>query len=1061
MKLTEEQRQAVQAAGSVAVTAGAGTGKTELLSQRYLWHLQQASESVSPLEIVVLTFTEKAAAELRSRIRKAVGNKWPDRSDWLAEVEAAQISTFHSLCARICREHPAAAGQPADFTILDDLAGKLWQQTVLTAAMQELDPSCFDVMDYSEWRPLLETLLDDPVRSQALLAVESEQWREVLAQAQRDRLQQIQQSSDWQAAIEDLSGASWREADALSDQIQQILAWSDTLFDPANSNWQATYDEFIKLKLTQAGSAKNWGSADTAKLLRTQCKVLRDRLRDEESLLSLRPNEADDWNRDQRSRIYEAFETVLKSIDARKRQDRCLDFNDLERGAVRALESEAVRSHYQQRWRYCFVDEFQDTNPTQSQILQALWDPQHLILTLVGDEKQSIYGFRGAATQVFRNWQQQIQQHQGHIVTLSQSFRTHQTLLETINQVFEPVLDPYQPLRSDRQPPHPLPPIQQLVIEPEEKDSLEQARIQEATAIAQQIQTWIQQPLLVWDKPSNQHRPIAYGDIAILCRRRAPLETVYGEVLNQAGIPVLVNGGGSLLETPVGYDLQALLEFLVYPSNDLALATLLRSPAFGLSDAQLYQRAQQGKGWWSHRQERPDPAFAAAIKILEGLLRSRFFESPLRLVQQFDRATGYSAVLASLPQAQRLLADWQALLTFLREQPQAHDLELLLRYWKQLQQAEVVLPRPVLKAGNAVTLMTLHGSKGSEWPVVIIPDLTAKPRSQAETVLFDTELGVALRQPYVKEQAAAYQFFKYRKQQAEDAETRRLLYVGFTRARDLLLLTSPKSAEARSPLDLLAPGLEQAAIQPLDPNSGTEIAVTATLPTADAPLFWQSTAAIAPQYSELSVSAFADYFRCPALFHFRYTQGHPGAIDGEGAGTSDRPPQLGLLVHRALELDLRQPEALKPYCAAEDQDLIPQALQLASCFATEPVYSAVREQAQQREVTLHLELSSGLVLKGRADLVGADWVLDFKTDQQPQPENYQLQLWAYAAALNRPQAAIAWLRHNQLDWIEIEFIPDQAERAAVQLAQGDFDPQPGLCCQYCSYRSICEATSKN
>lgn len=1062
MQLTEEQRQAVQAVGSVAVTAGAGTGKTELLSQRFLWHLGQAAETVSPLEIVVLTFTEKAAAELRSRIRKAVAKTWPDRFDWLAEVEAAQISTFHSLCARICREHPAAAEQPADFTILDELSGTLWQQTALTAALQKLDPSCFDWMDYSEWRSLLTVLLADPIRSQALLAVESEHWRKVLAQAQRDRLRQIQQSPDWQAAIEELRGAIWREADDLSRQIQQVLAWDAALFDPANPDWQSTFVEFTELKLTRAGAAKNWGSSDNAKALRTQCKALRDRLRDESELLSLRPNQADDWNQEKRSQIYDAFKTVLEFIDARKRQDRCLDFNDLERGAVKALASEAVRSHYRQRWRYCFVDEFQDTNPTQSQILQSLWDPQHLILTLVGDEKQSIYGFRGAATQVFRDWQQQIQQQQGHIVTLSQSFRTHQTLLETINQVFEQVLDPYQPLRSDRQPPHMLPPIQQLVIEPD-RESEDSPRTQEAKAIAQQIQTWIQQPLLIWDKASNQHRPIAYGDIAILCRRRAPLETVYGEVLNQAGIPVLVNGGGSLLETPVGRDLQALLEFLIFPSNDLAFAILLRSPAFGLSDAHLYQRALQGKGWWSKRHEHPDPAFAAAVEVLEGLLRSRFTESPLRLVQHFDRATGYSAVLASLPPAQRLLADWQALLTFLRDQPQAHDLDLLLRYWRQLQQAEVVLPRPVLEAGNAVTLMTLHGSKGLEWPVVIIPDLSSKPRPQTESVLFDSELGVALKHPYIKdsqEQAAAYQFLKYRKQQAEDAETKRLLYVGFTRARDLLLITSPKPAATRSPLDLLTPGLEQAAIQSLDPNLGTDLPITAEPQPIDASLFGPPTSEIPPQYAELSVSAFADYLRCPALFHFRYTQGHPGAIDGEGEATSDRPLQLGLLVHRALELNLQQPEALKPFCAVEDHDLIPQALLLASRFATEAVYNSVREQAQQQEVALQLKLNSGLVLNGRADLVGADWVLDFKTDQRPQPENYQLQLWAYATALDRPRAAIAWLRHDRLDWIEIAAVQDQAEQAAIQLAQGNFDPQPCSSCQYCNYRNICEASSE-
>src|SRR5689334_18113421 len=121
MSLTEQQQKAAYANGSVAVIAGAGTGKTHMLAERYLYHLR--SHELSPLEIVAVTFTDKAAAELRSRIRLLVSQELPERADILAELEAAQISTIHALAMRICQEHPQAADVSPDFTVLDELEG--------------------------------------------------------------------------------------------------------------------------------------------------------------------------------------------------------------------------------------------------------------------------------------------------------------------------------------------------------------------------------------------------------------------------------------------------------------------------------------------------------------------------------------------------------------------------------------------------------------------------------------------------------------------------------------------------------------------------------------------------------------------------------------------------------------------------------------------------------------------------------------------------------------------------------------------------------------------------
>src|SRR5690606_28947645 len=123
-ELTPEQRRAASVPGSIAVVAGAGTGKTKMLAHRYLHHLDQGR---SPLEVVAVTFTEKAAAELRSRIRELVRRERPANRRAVVELEAAQISTIHALAARVCREHPERAEVAPDFTILDDLDGVIWQ----------------------------------------------------------------------------------------------------------------------------------------------------------------------------------------------------------------------------------------------------------------------------------------------------------------------------------------------------------------------------------------------------------------------------------------------------------------------------------------------------------------------------------------------------------------------------------------------------------------------------------------------------------------------------------------------------------------------------------------------------------------------------------------------------------------------------------------------------------------------------------------------------------------------------------------------------------------------
>ena len=158
--ITTEQQAAAYAPCSVVVTAGAGTGKTHMLAQRYLYYLRE--RNLSPLEIVAVTFTEKAATELRSRIRTLVSQELPERLDLIAELEAAQISTIHAVSARVCQEHFQVINLPADFQVLDDLEGQVWLEDGLREAITQLSPEVFNAIPYSLLQEVLNQLLDDP-----------------------------------------------------------------------------------------------------------------------------------------------------------------------------------------------------------------------------------------------------------------------------------------------------------------------------------------------------------------------------------------------------------------------------------------------------------------------------------------------------------------------------------------------------------------------------------------------------------------------------------------------------------------------------------------------------------------------------------------------------------------------------------------------------------------------------------------------------------------------------------------------------------------------------------
>ncbi len=246
---------------------------------------------------------------------------------------------------------------------------------------------------------------------------------------------------------------------------------------------------------------------------------------------------------------------------------------------------------------------------------------------------------------------------------------------------------------------------------------------------------------------------------------------------------------------------------------------LLRSPFFALDDQLLTELAahrEKGTSWWRLVREASceRPELVEPVSILEQLLDARRLEPPADLLALADRLTGYTAVIANLPGAERREADWRGFCDLVRDLARgSQDAFAVVRWLRQLLEADAEAPRPPLEAGDAVTLTTVHGSKGLEWPVVVLPDLDRRIPPRSEPVLFDPELGVAVDLGDAAEKPVLHRLISDRKAMLEEAELRRLLYVALTRTADHLVLTTTDEGTNRlCGLTLLRPGLALAGI---------------------------------------------------------------------------------------------------------------------------------------------------------------------------------------------------------------------------------------------------------
>ncbi|MFN9373432.1 MAG: UvrD-helicase domain-containing protein [Planctomycetaceae bacterium] len=868
---TAEQKQAIEARGiSVALSAGAGCGKTFVLTQRFLAQIAppefipgkgRRKIPDSPLaelsSVVAITFTDRAAREMRERVRRTCRERLstcPNEQveHWqrlVRDVDAARISTIHSFCMQLLRSNAVESGIDPQSRLFDETTGAafLWNSLVRTLhdLVVEHDPDALALVLTFQWEGTLQRLANLVPQRYRL---EGGEWRQMSAE---------QLSAHWlkiwnaevvprliQEFVESVAVKSLLELLEVNQSTNAVMAERcETLRSGLPRLAKARDLEAEARRLADAagvkggGSKHDWPSEEIYEEVKNSLTTVREGLRKLAEKVAPDAEAALDSARISLAAL-RVVDRAGAEYDRRKREEGWLDFDDLLTGARNLLRDHpAVRARAAAGISLLMVDEFQDTDRLQAEIVRLLCGDQLTTgrLFLVGDIKQSIYRFRRAEPQVFRELRGALPP--AGQLPLTGNFRSQPAVLNFVNMLCDGALGgEYEPLTPQTPQVSTAPAIEFLFVtatadeattdesDAEEPNARERRRV-EADWIARRLRQLLTDNVpRIRERDANGDwhlRTTQPRDIVVLLRAMSDVP-LYEDALREWNIDHYVVGGKAFFAQQEIHDIVNLCRVLHEPDDHIALVGVLRSPFFALSDDDLL--GAHRAGWLgipptlsevpatdeamatslpAPLPDDPDPAdpgsearVREALQMLAMLRQRAARTSVAELLRGAIDETGYDASLLGEFLGERKLANLRKLIDMARDFDQA-GLFSLADFARHLQEAVTEEPRESLAAthpesSNVVRVMTIHQSKGLEFPVVVLADMNRKVQGDREMARIDERLGPLVELPKKfgrKIPHLGRQVYAGLEADEALAETQRLLYVATTRAADLLILS--------------------------------------------------------------------------------------------------------------------------------------------------------------------------------------------------------------------------------------------------------------------------------
>ncbi len=864
VKWTSEQQKVIDLRNrNILVSAAAGSGKTAVLVERIIRRLTEDDTPTDVDRLLIVTFTEAAAAEMKERIGAAIEKKLEERpGDIRLErqatlIHSAQITTIHSFCLAVIRDHFHVIGIDPGFRIAEEGELKLLKQDVLEELLEEcyaeakeefldfterfgsgksdkkIEEIILKMYEYSRSYPRPDRWLDQCVK-----AYESEDLEVRAEERVRMRAADIERVLERGLKICEEPDGPYMYGDMLDSDLEELERLQRA------ENFDAMYSAAAGFKWKRLSSRKDDtvspDKKEKVKKLREQAKSLLKGMQED---YFYAPREV--WQQDMQDALpsvvtlTELVKRFAHMLDEKKRLRNMIDFNDMEQFALAILTEEkdgelvpsAVAGEYQDRFDEVMIDEYQDSNLVQETILTSVSRVSRgeYNIFMVGDVKQSIYSFRLSRPELFMEKYNtySLKDSVTQRIDLHKNFRSREEVLDSVNDIFRQIMkkelggieyDDSAALYPGAEFP-PLPSGKEdfckseLLLLDKEDTRGEDERQAEARMIARRIRELIRDGVVL-DKETREYRRVQYRDIVILTRSIRGWAEVFSSVLGEEGIPAYSVSREGYFET---YEVSVLLDYLKILDNarqDLPLAAVLTSVFGGLDTRELAEiriaypnvpfynaAAMCAKG---------DAAEDACMEELRGKLR-RFYDqvryfrekvpyTPIHeLLEEIIDKTGYGLYIAAMPGGAQRMANVE----MLTERAAAFEgtsykgLFNFVRYIAQLKKYDVDYGEAGImdEQADTVRIMSIHKSKGLEFPIVFVAGMGKKFNTQDTkgSVLLHPDWGAGVDLIDLKRRTKTPTFLKkmIREETALEnlAEEMRILYVALTRAKEKLIMT--------------------------------------------------------------------------------------------------------------------------------------------------------------------------------------------------------------------------------------------------------------------------------